>query len=137
MFSVARGFRLLRNVKVPCATARGWPPRSTYPSAEGALPERAGAHRVQTAREFRETSSPATAWDWSQQDCRGPVRSTASSTPSSTRRKTGVRHAGVDRTPAVEHGAVGMFGDSYLAGTQFYAAPEGSPCLESVEPAGS
>ncbi|MEW6750663.1 MAG: CocE/NonD family hydrolase [Candidatus Latescibacterota bacterium] len=31
-------------------------------------------------------------------------------------------------------GAVGMFGDSYLAATQFYAAPLGSPFLKALNP---
>ena len=132
-FSVAQGFRLLRNVMVPMRDGVRLATTIYLPSAEGRYPTvlvRTAYNRMGVRDDFFPSRGTALVG----QDCRGRYASEGEFYPFVHEAEDGFDTLEwIGRQPW-SNGKVGMFGDSYLAATQFYAAAESSPCLKALNP---
>ena len=132
-FSTGREYRLLRNVKVPMRDGVQLATTIYLPLAAGRYPSvlmRTAYNRTAVQDDF----FPSHGMGLVVQDCRGRYDSEGDFYPFIHEAKDGFDTLDwIGRQPW-SNGAVGMFGDSYLAATQFYAATEGSPCLKTLNP---
>jgi putative CocE/NonD family hydrolase len=131
--ATARQCRVLRNIKLPMRDGVRLSTTVYLPLGQGPFPAvlvRTAYNRVAVwSPYFPEHGMALVA-----QDCRGRYDSEGEYYP--------FTHEGEDGYDTLEwigqqawcNGVVGMFGDSYLAATQFYAAPLGSQYLRALNP---
>jgi hypothetical protein len=133
MTDFARGCRILRHVPVPMRDGISLATTVYLPEAEGAYPTvlvRTAYNRV-----------PMQGVGWAQQgfafvvqDVRGRYGSEGEWYPFTAEASDGEDTLNWLTAQPWCNGRVGMFGDSYLAATQFYAALPGHPALAALNP---
>ncbi len=125
--------RILRNVRVPMRDGIALA-TDVYLPAEG---DRFPVVLVRTAYNrtlFNDSSFPQHGIAYMVQDCRGRYDAEGVHNPFIAEGDDGVDTLEWLGSQPWCDGRVGMFGDSYLAATQFYLAPSGHPLLKALNP---
>ena len=125
--------RLLRNVRIPMRDGVRLEATIALPRGEGPFPVvlvRTAYNRGgMTGNEFLEKGIAFVA-----QDCRGRYGSEGEWYPFTSEAEDGFDTLEWIGQQPWCNGKIGMFGNSYLAATQFYLAPTGSPYLAALNP---
>jgi len=132
-FGTTRHGKLMQNVAIPMRDGVRLEATVALPAGDGPFP----AVLIRTAYNRTGTYGPEftdRGIAFVIQDCRGRYGSEGEWYPFAHEANDGYDTLEWMAAQPWCNGRIGMFGDSYLAATQFYVAPTGSPCLAALNP---